>query len=101
MLNSYYVLTEQVDVSKILASDVPYFSHNITESITLENLNYLIYYFEQMEMFEQCLELEKISVRTFDEHGNNIEIGCECDYPSIGEYSLKTTCGTCNRKMKP
>lgn len=101
MLNSYNILTEKVEPSKILASDVPYFSHNITESITVENLNYIIYYFTQVEMFEQCLELQTLMAKMFDEEGNVREPSCECDYPTIGEYSLKTTCGICNKRMKP
>ena len=58
-------------------------------------------YFKQLEMFEECLELQKVMARMFDEDGNLLEEACDCDYPSIAEYSLKTTCGVCNKKMKP
>jgi len=57
-------------------------------------------YFEQVEMFEECLLLKMFVDETFDEDGNFIAELCECPHPKIINYSIQTKCEICNLKLK-
>jgi len=100
MMNSFNVLTGRVGVEKIFASNVPMFSHSIEDEPNLQNILFIVKYFEQVEMFEECLLLKMFVDETFDEDGNFIAELCECPHPKIINYSIQTKCEICNLKLK-
>lgn len=100
MLNSFNVLTGRVGLDTILTSNVPMFSHTIDEEPNFHNIMFIVRYFEQVEMFEECLLLKMFVDETFDEDGNFIEELCKCPHPKVITYSFKTKCEICNLKLK-
>lgn len=100
MINSYNVLTGRASIDDVLSSNIPMFSHAIDEEPHLENIMFIVRYFEKVEMFEECLILKMYVDETFDEDGNFIEELCVCPYPKIFKYSFKTECEICGEKLK-
>mgnify|MGYP006985882000 CR=1 FL=1 len=60
MLNSYEIIVYQVPFSEISIVDKEFFAHDITKPITMEVIDNLIYYFEQIEDYEKCNRLVKM-----------------------------------------
>ena len=60
MLNSYEMVVYNVTLSDVLVKDVEFFIHDITKPITVDVVDDLIQYFEDMEDYEKCkILLEK------------------------------------------
>lgn len=100
MMNSYNVLTGRVNIEAIFNSNIPMFSHTIDEEPNLNNLMFIVKYFEQVEMFEECLNLKIYIDGIFDDEGNLKGELCSCPYPNITEYSFKTKCKICNLNLR-
>ena len=100
MLNSFKVLTGEATLDDILDSNVPLFSHNFEEDVEFREVQFIMKYFEQIEMFEKCFALSHYIEKTFDKNGFPLEKTCECAYPDIKVYEEKTKCSLCNIKLK-
>jgi hypothetical protein len=100
MINSFNVITGKATIDDVLDSNVALFSHDFNEELQYDNLMFILKYFEQIEMFDKCSEFMVFIDSTFDRKGKHKEKACECPYPDIKSYGLKTKCDTCNRKIR-
>jgi hypothetical protein len=101
MLNSYNVVMEKAEVDEILSSGIPMFAHVPNEDVTMEAVEFMIYYFKSHEMFEYCAALKEYINNNFEEDGTPKMNGCECELPEISGYTEKVTCLKCNKRIKP
>jgi hypothetical protein len=99
MLNSYNVITEAFTIDEIMDSGVPLFSHIPDEEISIEALNFIMYYFQQQEMYEHCLAISEYMSKNFNEDGTSKIESCGCEYPEISEYTKKMKCAKCNKRL--
>lgn len=99
MLNSYNVITETFTIDEIMDSGVPLFSHIPDEEISIEAINFILYYFQQQEMYEHCLALTEYINENFNKDGSLKAELCECEYPEISEYTKKMKCAKCNKRL--
>jgi hypothetical protein len=100
MINSFNVITGKATVDDVLDSNVALFSHNFNEELDFDIVMFILKYFSDIDMFEQCAELKKIIHDTFDSNGKYRDKSCECPYPSIKEYKSITECNSCKRKIR-
>ena len=100
MINSYNVLVNKVSVDEIIFSGIGAFAHAPEERDAKQSVEFMIKYFQDIEMYERCSALQKYIEETFDENGKYKEPFCDCEYPDIKEYSKTTTCSVCNLKLK-
>ena len=100
MINSYKILTGSEDANAIASSDIPLFSHNFLNGITIDELRFIIDYFTDIEMFEECAGLQKVMKEMFNDDGSKKGIPCKCPHPTVDKYSLKTKCSTCKKRIK-
>lgn len=99
MINSYNVITETFSVDEIMDSGVPLFSHIPDEDISLETINFIMYYFQAQEMYEHCTMLKEYVSKNFNTDGTSKEKMCECECPEISEYTKKMRCSKCNKRL--
>jgi hypothetical protein len=102
MLNSFNVVTGKISIEDLLYSGLNMVIHLPSEDIEEEKLLIMIAYFEQEEMYEECIELRKI----YDERFSEITIPkpvvkniCDCKKPTIPKYGRSVRCGTCNKQI--
>lgn len=57
MLNSYEIITYEVPFSEIKIKDAEFFAHDITKKVKLEDIENLLFYFEEIEDYEKCSRL--------------------------------------------
>jgi hypothetical protein len=100
MVNSYNVLTEVATVEEVVNSGIGIFAHSLSDRDALESVEFMIVYFERLEMYERCNKLKDYIEETFDEYGNYKEESCQCELPEILEYKPKAKCATCNLRLK-
>lgn len=100
MINSYNVLVNKVSVDEIIFSGIVAFAHSPEEKDAKQSVEFMIKYFQDIEMYEKCSALKKYIEETFDENGKYKEPFCDCEYPDIKEYSKIPTCSVCNLKLK-
>lgn len=100
MINSYNVLVNKVSVDEIILSGVGAFAHSPEEKDAKQSVEFMIKYFQDIEMYEKCSALKKYIEETFDENGKYKEPFCDCEYPDIKEYSKTPNCSVCNLKLK-
>ena len=60
MYNSYDMIINNVDIRDMIISDVEYFIHDVTDKVTVNVIDTLIVYFEDIEEYEKCSELIKV-----------------------------------------
>lgn len=100
MINSYNVITGKVDEHLIMETSVPMFAHVPNEEISEKNFASIIKYFESLEMYEECSELQKEYDLRFDILKRPKEDICECEYPTILRYNWEQTrCGICKNLL--
>jgi hypothetical protein len=99
MLNSYNLITGKNTFDDILKSNIAMFAHQPDEMLDIENIEFMIQYFQELDMYELCIDLVEYKNKMFDDEGNFISKLCECEYPSIKDYSLETKCSTCNNTI--
>ncbi len=99
MMNSYNVLTGKVKVGDVLSSGIGMFSHSLESKDAMESVNFMIMYFQQLEMYERCSKLKKYVDKTFNKDGTFKQEPCSCDYPEIEEYESPLKCSICNLKV--
>lgn len=100
MINSYNLLLEKVTINQIIEAGIGLFAHVPDEEVEMENVEFILYYFQEKEMFEHCAELLNYIKDNFNEDGSHKEEECECDLPTIKEYTKKIKCSTCNKRLK-
>lgn len=99
MINSYRLLTGKVTFQQVIMSGVGMFAHIPDEDITSSELDYMITYFQELEMFEHCAELLDYRKNNFNKNGTYKHEECKCELPDIKEYSLKVECSICNKRL--
>lgn len=99
MINSFNVITGKVSFRKIIDSGVGVFAHLPDEDIKYENVEFIMFYFEQMEMFSHCSELKKYLEENYNEDRTPKPTGCECDFPEITEYTEIVKCAKCKKTI--
>lgn len=100
MINSFNLITEVSTYEEIMDADMGIFAHNPEDDIEAENIKFIIFYFEQFEMFEHCAELKKYLDLNFNSDGSPKVTDCECDRPDIREYSFKMKCFKCDKRIR-
>lgn len=100
MINSYNLLMGTATIEQIVQSGLGIFAHVPDEEPTMENVQLIIHYFQDHEMFEHCVDLVKYIEQNFNDDGTSREEDCECIYPSITSYNLKMRCSTCNKRLR-
>lgn len=96
MINSYNVLTGSASVEMVVNSGIGVFAHVPDEDISLEGIEFMIFYFKELEMYEKCAKLQDYIEKTYKSDGSFKEERCVCEYPEIGEYVSKIKCSVCN-----
>jgi len=99
MVNSFNLLTERFAFQDIAMSGIAMFAHTPDEDISAKELDHIIIYFQEIEMFEYCAELLDYRKKNFNEDGSMKVKECECKFPSIKEYKLKSTCSACKKRL--
>lgn len=100
MINSYNVLVKKTSIDKIIKSGIGVFSHIPDEEPSLEAIEFMIFYFKEIEMYENCAGLQKYIDKNYNEDGSFKEEQCECEYPEIDEYIPKVKCFLCKMRLK-
>lgn len=100
MINSYNVLINKVNIEHIVLSGLPFFSHAKDEEDAKLSIEFMITYFQDIEMYEKCSELKKYIEETFDNDGNYKEALCSCEYPDIKTYVANPKCSVCGSIIK-
>lgn len=99
MVNSLKLLTGKVSMDELIRSRLAILSHSPEDERLLESIKFIIFYFEENEMFEECAELQQYISNTFDDSGNfKIDL-CQCEMPNIKEYTSQTKCSICNLNL--
>lgn len=100
MVNSYNVLVLNVSMEQIIYSKVGIFSHSIDEIDAKKSIEFMIFYFKEIEMYEYCAELQKYIDDVFDDEGMYNTKVCVCEYPKIDNYTNRIKCKTCGVKIE-
>ena len=99
MINSFNLLTERFTFQDIAMSGIAMFAHTPDEDISAKELDYMIIYFQEIDMFEHCAELLDYRKKNFDENDQSIIEKCECKFPEIKQYKLKSICSVCKKRL--
>ena len=100
MINSYNLLMDKVSLDTIVQSGLGVFAHVPDEEPRLDDIELMIVYFQDKEMFEMCSGLVKYIEINYNENGTLKGEECDCDYPSIKEYSRGMRCTACDKRIR-
>lgn len=100
MINSFKVLEGNVSVDTIIKSGVGVFAHVPDEEPTLEAVEFMLFYFQEIEMYDKCAILKEYISRNYYEDGSLKEKQCQCEHPKIDAYVPKVKCSVCNLRLK-
>lgn len=103
MMNSFNIITNKITYDDLFKMERTFLVHVPDEPITLEDIDIMIGYFEQLEMYENCAELKVISdeILNYDEEEEDYEEdSCECKIPIISSNDGDIRCLTCDKKFK-
>ena len=100
MINSYNVITNKVTVEEITNSGIGVFCHSPEENDGMDSIEFMIKYFQNLEMYEKCVDLKKYISETFNPDGTYKDDLCECSYPEIESYTPIVKCSICSLKIK-
>lgn len=100
MLNSFNVLTGNALIEDVVKSGVGVFAHLPDEEPSLEAIEFMVFYFKEIEMYEKCAKLQKYIEENYNEDGSFKEERCKCEYPEIDAYVPKVKCSICNLRLK-
>ena len=100
MINSYNLLTGRNKLEEILNSGIGVFCHSPEEKDALNSINFMISYFENLEMYNKCAELKKYIEETFDDNGKYKGEVCECIHPDIETYTPTVKCSLCSMTIR-
>ena len=100
MVNSYNVLVNNVSMEHIISSKIGIFAHALEEFDAKKSIEFMIFYFTEIEMYEYCTKLQDYIDDVFDDEGMyNTEV-CACDYPKVEEYTNRIKCKICGVKIE-
>ena len=100
MINSYNLVTNKATFQEILDSDINLFAHIPDDALTTDLIYMMIDYFQDIEMYEKCIELKQLLEDTFNEDGTIKSVQCECDYPEFNSYVGEIKCNKCKKTIK-
>lgn len=100
MLNSYNVLVGNASIEDIVSSGIGVFSHSIYEEDALESIEFMIFYFEENEMYDKCAKLKKYIEENFNEDGTFKREFCDCELPEIKTYTMNVKCEICKKSIQ-
>lgn len=99
MINSFNVITERATLEDVISSGLGVFAHYPGEKNEKQAVEFMVFYFKNLEMYEKCAELSKYIEDTFDEYGNHKENFCNCNMPEIDKYVPKVKCSICKMRI--
>ena len=100
MINSYNILTGAATLNEIIEANIGVFAHSPDDEPRIEELELMLFYFQDHEMFEHCSDLLKYMEQNYDKDGKLRDKNCECDYPEIESYSRTMRCGYCKKRLR-
>lgn len=100
MLNSYNLILGKASIDDIVKSGISLFAHIPDEKVEIEDIKFIIRYFESIEMFEHCAVLLDFINDNYNSDGSFKEKDCECEFPEIGEYTINIRCSKCNKRLR-
>lgn len=100
MLNSYNVLTGKASMEDVVKSGIGVFAHIPDEEPSREAIEFMIFYFKEIEMYEKCANLHAYIENNYNEDGSLKEEVCQCEMPEIDEYIPKVKCSVCNLRIR-
>lgn len=100
MLNSFNLITGKATFEEIVDAGIGVFAHLPDEDIDSRNIDFMIFYFQQHEMFEHCAKLKAYLIDNYNEDGSPKVTECECEYPDIKEYNIPMKCAGCDKRLK-
>jgi hypothetical protein len=99
MINSYNVLINNARLDHIFFSGIGLFAHSMEEKDALESVEFMIKYFQDVEMYDKCAKLQEYIKKTFNEDGSYKQEVCSCEMPEIEKYIPIPKCEICNLKI--
>lgn len=104
MMNSFNLVTNRITYDDLFNLGKFFLIHLPDEPITQFDLDVMIQYFEDLEMYENCAELKKIQDEQFNDDGIHIvwedEEICECKNPKIYDDAEGVIrCKTCQKRF--
>jgi hypothetical protein len=100
MLNSYNLILGKVSIDDIVKSGIAVFAHVPDDPLEVNDIKFVIKYFESIEMFEQCAILLDYINENYNDDGSFKEEDCDCELPDIEEYTIKMKCSKCNKRLR-
>jgi len=100
MLNSYNLMMGKTTIDDIIDARVAFFAHQPDEDIEFKNIEFIILYFQELEMFEHCADLKKYLIDNYDADGTPKLKDCDCEYPEITEYKEDMRCSRCDKRLR-
>jgi hypothetical protein len=100
MINSYNLLTGKANFEEIISAGIGVFAHLPDQDIALDNIEFMVFYFQEQEMFEHCANLKEYIKNNYNEDGSPKLTDCECEYPLIDKYSIPMYCAYCEKRLK-
>lgn len=100
MMNSYNILMDKVSLDTVVQSGVGIFAHVPDDDPMLDDIKMMIIYFQDHDMFEVCSDLVKYIEENYNQNGSPKGADCDCEYPSVKEYTRKMKCATCNKRLR-
>lgn len=99
MMNSFNLITNKITYNDLFDLGKFYLVHIPDEPVTIYDLDIMIDYFEELEMYENCAELKKLLDIELEEEQNQEEV-CECKNPKIyDDEDGNIKCQTCNKRF--
>lgn len=100
MMNSYNIIMDKVSVETVVQSGLGVFAHVPDEEPTLDDIELMIIYFQDQEMFEICSQLTRYIEDNYEKNGKPKGENCDCDYPIIKQYTKKMKCAGCDKRLR-
>ena len=100
MLNSFNLIMKNATFSDIIDAGVGVFAHIPDEDVELSDLDLMILYFQEHDMFEHCAELLSYAKDNFNDDGSSKIEDCECEIPYIKKYVPNLKCDVCNKRLR-
>lgn len=100
MINSFNVITGRATMEQVVSSGLGIFAHYPGHKDELESIEFMIFYFKELEMYERCSELRKYIEENFNEDGTTKIQYCDCENPEIEVYAQKTKCSICKNRLR-
>lgn len=100
MLNSFNVLTDKAPIDDIVRAGISVFAHEPYKDPSKQAIEFMVFYFKELEMYDKCADLQKYIDNNYNENGDYKEDRCLCEYPDIDEYVPNVKCSVCKKRIK-